>query len=183
MMWTLPKKAEFDGHVYGLNTDYRDILEIIGYLNDDMPEFLRWQVALALFYKEPVADADQGAAIDFLALFIAGGETVEDTAGARLMDWQQDAAAIISDINKVAGREIREMPYLHWWTFLSWFHSIGDGQLSALVQIRDKRRRGQKLTEAEQEFCRANRKRVELAKHYTREEIDQQERLKKLLDG
>ena len=46
--WVLPETAEIGGTVYELHTDYRDILEIIGYLNDpDRPEYLRWQIAIA----------------------------------------------------------------------------------------------------------------------------------------
>ena len=33
------------------------------------------------------------------------------------MDWEQDGAVIIPSVNRVLGREIRAMQYLHWWTF------------------------------------------------------------------
>lgn len=181
MIWLLPEKTEINGKSYAFHTDFREVLKIIGFLNGELPEFIRWQVALRLFYKEPVAEEDEMAALKYLAWFLAGGETPEGQPGPRLLDWEQDASAIVSDINRVAGCEIRALSHVHWWTFLSWFHAIGEGQLSLLVTIRDKRRRGEKLTKAEQEFYRQNKARVELKKAYSAEELAQQARLKKLL--
>ena len=86
-----------------------------------------------------------------------------------------------ADVNKVAGREIRGAEFLHWWTFLSWFHAIGEGQLSTLVSIRDKLRRGKKLEKWEQDYYRGHKDQVDLKKHYSAQELQEQERLKKLL--
>lgn len=180
MIWQLPEKTEIGGREYAFYTDFREMLRIIGFLNGDLPEYIRWQVALALFYKTPVAEEDEIQAMEYLAWFLSGGERAE-AAGPRLLDWEQDAAAIVSDINRVAGCEIRALAQLHWWTFLSWFHAIGEGQLSFLVGIRDKRRRGEKLTKAEQEFYRQNKARVELKKACSAEELAEQARLKKIL--
>jgi hypothetical protein len=99
----------------------------------------------------------------------------------KLLDWDQDAQVIIADINKVAGTEVRSLPFLHWWTFLSFFHAIGEGQLSTLISIREKLRTGKKLEKWEQEYCRRNRSRVALPKKYSPEELAEQERLKRLL--
>ena len=73
------------------------------------------------------------------------------------------------------------MEFLHWWTFMAYFHAIGEGQLSTLVSIRDKLRRGKKLEKWEQEYYRKNKDKVDLKKHYSAEELAEQERLKKLL--
>ena len=180
MIWALPEKTVIGGREYAFHTDFRRMLKIIGFLNGELPEYIRWQVALALFYKTPVAEEDEPAAMEYLAWFLAGGEPA-GTPGPRLLDWEQDAAAIVSDINRVAGCEIRSLPQLHWWTFLSWFHGIGEGQLSLLVTIRDKRRRGEKLSKAEQEFYRQNKEKVELKKACSAEELAEQARLQKLL--
>lgn len=87
----------------------------------------------------------------------------------------------MADVNKVAGCEIRALPFVHWWTFLAWFGAIGEGQLSAVVAVRDKLRRGKKLEEWEREFYRRNRARVELKPRYTPEELAERERLNRLL--
>ena len=73
------------------------------------------------------------------------------------------------------------MPFLHWWTFMADFNAIGEGQLSTMVSIRDKLRRGKKLEKWEQEFYRKNKDRVDLKQRYSAEELAEQERLKKLL--
>lgn len=178
-LWQLPTKAVIGGREYDISTDYRDILEIFSYLSDpDLPEFIRWEVALALFYEE--VPEDRQAAAEFFCRFLTGGEE-NDTPGPRLLDWEHDAPAIIADVNKVAGQEIRAVPYIHWWTFLSWFHAIGEGQLSTLVSIRQKLHKGKKLEGWEKEFYRENKKKVDLPKKYSARELAEQEKLKALL--
>ena len=180
--WELPVTADIGGKTYTLRTDYREILGIFACLQEERyPEFLRWYMALARFYEEEIPDEDFHEAVAFFCKFVCGGETESETAGPQLLDWQSDAQMIVSDINKVAGREIRELPYVHWWTFLGWFHSIGEGNLSALVSIREKLRRGKKLEPHEQEYYRRNRERVNGYKKYSAEELAEQERLKRLL--
>ena len=98
-----------------------------------------------------------------------------------MLDWQQDAGVIIAEVNKVAGQEIRALPYIHWWTFLSWFHGIGEGQLSTVVSIRQKRAEGKKLSDWEADFCRRNKALVELPVRLSREEKEEKERLMGLL--
>lgn len=181
-LWQLPRQITVGGRDYPIHADYRDILQIIGYLDEPaLPEFIRWQVALALFYEDRIPPEHRQQAMEQLAEFIRCG--APDTPGPRLLDWQQDAPAIISDINKAAGQELRSLPYLHWWTFLGWFHAIGQGQLSTLVSIRDKLRRGQKLDAWEKDFYRQNKDRVELQKRRSPEEEDERARLLQLLDG
>lgn len=180
--WTLPVKAEFDGCGYDVNADYRDVLEVMGCLQDTaLPEFMRWQVALALFYRQELLPEHTRQAMEYLCWFLTGGCPEGDRPGPKLLDWQQDATAIICDINRVAGQEIRALPFLHWWTFLSWFHGIGEGQVSALVSVRDKLRRGKKLEPWEKEFYRANRSRIRLTERYTPQEQQERQRLQKLL--
>ena len=180
-LWKLPQTAEIGSTVYQLNTDFRDILEIMGYLDDpDKPEYLRWRIALALFYEGDIPPEHLQEAMGYLATFIACGET-DSKPGPKLLDWEQDAMAIVADVNKVAGTDIRALPYLHWWTFLSYFHAIGEGQLSTLVSIRDKLHRGKKLEKWEQDFYQKNRSRVVIKKKYSADELAALEWLNKLL--
>ena len=180
-LWRLPVTAQIGGREYKLHTDFRDILEIFSYLEDpDLPEMLRWQIGVALFYEEAVPEQDLQEAMAYLAEFIRCGSK-EEKPGPKLLDWQQDAPAIIADINKVSSQEVRGAAYIHWWTFLSWFHAIGEGQVSTLVSIRDKLRRGKRLEGWEKDFYRENRQRIELKKRYSQQELQEQERLQKLL--
>lgn len=181
--WSLPTEAVFGGKVYRLNTDFRDILEIFSYFNDpDLPDYLKWRIALALFYEEPVEQPHQQQAMDYLARFIGGGQEA-CPPGPRLLDWEQDADMIAADVNRAAGREIRSLKYLHWWTFLSFFHAIGQGQLSTVVAIRDKLARGKKLEDWEKTFYRENKHRVDLPKRYSRQELQHRQQLELLLKG
>ena len=178
--WVLPTSVCVGGKDYPVCTDYRDIIEIMRYLDDvEKPLYLRWDIALSLFY-DTVPD-DREEAMKAMSDFISEGE--EEKQGQKLLDWDQDARAIIADVNKVAGKEIRSVPYLHWWTFLSYFRAIGEGQLSTLVGIRNKLRKGRKLEKWEQEFYRENRSAVDFKKKYTAEEEEEKERLLKMLDG
>lgn len=182
--WSLPQATTIGGVEYQLSTDYRDVLEIIGHLNDaENPELLRWRIAVALFYDcEDFPEEHLQEAMEYLSAFISCGDTT-NAPGPKLLDWEQDAQIIVADVNKVAGTEIRAVPYLHWWTFLSYFRAIGEGQLLTLVSIREKIRTGKKLEPWEQEYYHKNPERVILKTQYLAEEEAELEELKQLLGG
>lgn len=179
--YTLPVQAKIGRQVYDLHADYREILQIFSYLEDpELPEPLRWRIALGLFYEQEIPRKDTLQAMEYLAEFLRCGEP-EGKPGPKLLDWQQDADAIIAGVNKVAGQEVRALSFVHWWTFLSWFHSIGQGQLSTIVAIRDKLRRGKKLEAWEKDFYRENKARVDLQPRLSRQEQAEKQRLEALL--
>ena len=180
-LWSLPTTAVIGGITYPIHADFRDILNIFRYLDDpDRPEYIRWRIAIALFYDGEIPEACRQEAMEYLAEFIACGER-EEKPGPRLLDWEQDARVIVADVNKVAGAEIRSLPFLHWWTFVAFFNAIGDGQLSTLVSIRDKLRRGKPLEKWEREYYRKNKAMVDLKPRYSAEELAEQERIKRIL--
>ena len=86
------------------------------------------------------------------------------------MDWEQDESLVFPAVNKVAGQEVRNTEYMHWWTFMGYFMEIDDGTFSTVVGIRQKKVKGKKLEKWEQEFYRNNRKLCDLRKRYTEEE-------------
>lgn len=179
--WSLPTSATIGGVVYQIHADFRDILNIFRYMDDpDRPEYIRWRIAIALFYEGEIPQEYFQEAMEYLADFIACGNR-DSKPGPKLLDWEQDAQVIVADVNKVAGSEIRSVPFLHWWTFVSYFNAIGEGQLSTLVSIRDKLRRGKPLEKWEKEYYRKNKEIVDLKTRYSAEELAEQERLKKLL--
>ncbi len=182
-LWQLPATAVIGGEEYPIHADFRDVLEIIGYLDDpDEPVFIRWEIALGLFFEGEIPEEHKQEAIDYLADFLACGE--KEPPGkmpAKVLDWEQDAAAIVADVNKAAGTEIRSLPFLHWWTFMAHFNAIGEGQLSTIVSIRSKLRKGKKLEKWERDYYRENKHRIDLKPKYSAEELAAQERLKALL--
>ena len=161
--WRLPTRLEVGGKAYPIHSDYRDILDILHRLNDaSEPEFIRWRVALALFYEGDLPRSDYPEAMQKLADFLNCGQTLPRSPAPPLLDWEQDAPLIAAGINKAAGCEVRALPYLHWWTFMAWFNSIGDGQLATLLRVRSKLRHGQKLQPWEQDYYRKNKAMVDL---------------------
>ena len=180
--WELPRQAVFGGVSYPIHSDYRDVLEIFSYFDDpDLPEYLKWRIALALFYEGEIPEAHLQEAMVFLTEFLKGGRQDAERAAPKLLDWEQDAGVIVAEVNKVAQQEIRSLSYLHWWTFLSWFHGIGEGQLSLLVGIREKLRKGKKLEPHEKDYYREHKAQVDLKKRYSREELEERQALEKLL--
>ena len=134
--WGLPMQAELGGVRYAIRSDYRDVLELLRWLNGQADPALdqseRWYVAMRLFYPEFAAlpqplwpDATQ-----FLTEFLAAGRREQPRPGPALMDWQQDAPLIAAGISKAAGQDVRTLPYLHWWSFLAWFDAIGEGSFA-----------------------------------------------------
>ena len=180
--WYLPKTARLGEIEYTLHTDFRDILEIFFYFEDpDLPDALKWRIATALFYDGEIPEAQLPSAMQFLADFLRGGRQESEKPAPKLLDWEQDGAVIIAEVNKVAGQEIRALPFVHWWTFLSWFHGIGEGQLSTLVGIREKLRKGKKLEPYEKEFYHTHKAAVDMKTRYSQQELAEQQRLEKLL--
>lgn len=180
-IWKLPTQKQLGEESFDLQTDFRQILEILGWLNQDqLPLYLRWQVALGRFYGRPVPKALQPEAVEYLCRFLNGGRA-EEHSGRKLLDWELDADLIVSDVNRAAGCEIRALPYVHWWTFLSWFHSIGPGRLSTVVSIRDKLGRGQKLEAWEQQLYRREADRILMRQPLTDRQRREKQELEALL--
>lgn len=179
--WGLPQSAVFGGIEYPINADFRDVLEVIKYLNDTTKSvYTRWRIALALFYNGEIPDKYWEEAAQWLSDFVSY-ETPDDKPSPKLIDWEQDAVMIVSDVNKVAGKEIRAEKFLHWWTFLSYFYGIGEGQLSQVVNIRSKKAKGQKLDKSEQQYYRENRKKVDFHTPETPEQKETREYFEKWL--
>lgn len=160
-LWELPQSCEIGGEEYAFNADFRNILRINGCFSDaSRHEYLRWKIAMRLFYGCDVPYAYQEQAMEYMLEFIDYG-VPDGRPTLKLIDWGQDAQMIIADINKVAGHEVRSDKFLHWWTFLGYFYGIGEGQLSSIVSIRAKRQKGKKLEKWEQDYYKENRKKID----------------------
>lgn len=184
--WTLPRRLTVGGRTWAVHTDFRDVLKVLGWLDDRSRatrEEERWYVALALFYRDfgAMDPAFHPEAAARMAEFLAGGREADRTPGPRLIDWDKDASLIAAEVNRVAGCEVRALPYLHWWSFLGWFSAIGDGTLATVVSIRDKLRRGKRLEGWELAYYRAHREQVDLRAPLTDAERAQRQRLLELV--
>ena len=186
MSYRIPHALEVGSRNWEIRTEYRTILDIIRRLQDESkhPQ-VRVFVALSLFYVDFAAMPQTlyEEAADQMMWFIACGEEDDGRPSPKLIYWDYDANMIASDINKVAGREIRGAEPLHWWTFIGLYCAIGEGQLSAVVSIRDKLARGKKLEKWEQEFLSRNKRKVIPKKKRTAEEQAEVDRINALIDG
>ena len=93
------------------------------------------------------------------------------------MDWEQDFQHIVAPINRVAGTEIRNVDYMHWWTFLAYFNEIGpDCLFSQIVKIRDKIARHKKLDKEEKDWLKNNRHLVQLSQPFNEQDKEMLEK-------
>lgn len=158
--YSLPQTLNLGEKVYAIRTDWRAIYDICEALQDNLSEEEKLYVLLTVLFKDPnsISDSMLETAIQRSLWFISGGDfNNSKTDNYKLIDWEQDFPLIIAAINRVAGCELRSVPYLHWWTFLSYFQEIGDCLFSRVTAIRAKRAKHTKLDKSEQEFLKANR--------------------------
>ena len=101
---------------------------------------------------------------------------------ATLYDWEHDEQIIFAAVNHVAGKEVRAEEYIHFWTFISYFHEIGEGLFSTVVHIREKKQKGE-LDKTEKEFYRNHKDLIDLPKRYSQEEQEEIDRINKILNG
>ena len=114
---------------------------------------------------------DLEEAIRQISWFIACGKTAQTKKRDKAVyDWEQDEQIIFSAINNVAKKEVREVDYIHWWTFLSYFNEIGEGMFSYIVGIRKKLNKGEKLDKSEKKFYAENKDMVDIKPRLTKEE-------------
>lgn len=172
--WNLPTSLNVGGRNYKIRTDYRVILDILTAMNDpdifepemteEEKQLERALTMLQIFYIDfdTMPSSDWQEASEKACEFIDCGIKDDGKQKPRLMDWEQDAPVIVPAVNKVCGKDVRSVKYMHWWTFFGYYMEIGECTLSTIVSIRDKKRRGKKLEKWEQEFYRNNKKLVDL---------------------
>lgn len=163
--WMLPESVEIQGEIYEIRSDYRAIIDILIALDDEeLSEIDKAQVVLWIFYKNPETIPLEHAqeAVESALQFIDFMNIGEDKTPVRLMDWKKDAGIIIPAINKVAGREIRTIEHMHWWTFMGLYMEIGESLFSQVLGIRQKKQKKKKLEKWETEFYLKNKALIDL---------------------
>ena len=176
MIYDLPTSVEVGGIVREIRTDYRAVLDMCIALSDpEMSVEDKMFVLLGIFYPdwEEIDPCDYQEAINKCIWFINGGsEETKAKHSPKLMDWEQDFKLIVSPINRVIGREIREPTPLHWWSFLSAYYEMGDCVFAQVVRIRSEKARGKQLDKADKEWYRQNCELVDFKTVYTQAEQD-----------
>lgn len=194
MIGRLPEFLTVGGREYKIRPDFRNVLQIFEASTDpDLLQGEKWIVAIYLLLKpfnnmDDVLDAvrdgfDFEDAVKQIIWFLTGGKDPGDKKELPTYDWIQDEQLIFSAVNKITGRETRELEYLHWWTFLGYFNEIGEGNFTFIVGIRNKRNKRKKLEKHEQEFYNKNKDLVDLVRHESREELERKAEYKEIWKG
>lgn len=166
----LPTSVWIDGSEYEIRSDYRAVLDICTALNDnELNEQERAYVALDIFYPglETMRQEHYQEAIERCLNFISGPGPKNPRKTPKLVDWEQDFDLVVAPINRVLGKEIRALEYLHYWTWLSAYQEIGDCTFAQVVRIRDRLARGKKLDKQDREWYNRNRHLVDFQRKYT----------------
>ena len=166
-MYEIPTKIFIEGEEFPIrnNGDYRMVLDCFKALQDaELNPKERVFCSLLIFYENinSIADInkfpDLEVAVKEMYNFFNCGkdQSVGKRMKHRLIDWDKDSQMICSAINKVANKEVRAEPYIHWWTFMGYYSAVGESLLANVLTIRDKLMRGKKLEKHEKEFKRDN---------------------------
>lgn len=166
-MYEIPTKIFIEGEEFPIrnNGDYRMVLDCFKALQDaELNPKERVFCSLLIFYKDINCIADinkfpdlETAVKEMYNFFNCGNDqSVGKRMKHRLVDWDKDSQMICSAINKVANKEVRAEPYIHWWTFMGYYSAVGESLLSTVLSIRDKLSRGKKLEKYEREFKNEN---------------------------
>lgn len=161
-MYELPTRIAINDQEYKItnNGDYRMVIDCFFALNDvQLNQEYRIYTCLIIFYEdinsiEDIATKfgdDLQTAIEKMFDFFSCGNSGHKTH-YKLLDWEQDEQLICGAVNNVAKTEVRALEYLHWYTFMGYYCSIGESTFSTIVSIRDKLMRGKKLEKYEREF-------------------------------
>ncbi len=191
MIGVLPETLTVSGVEYPIRTDYRNVIQIFEAFQD--PELYPEEkqiVSVYLLFSDFAGPDDVDAAVGNgfdleeavkqIAWFIAAGRS-EKKEDHPTYSWRQDEQMIFSAVNKVAGTETRELPYLHWWTFVGYFNEIDECTFTYIMGIRHKINEGKKLEKHEREFLAKNHEMVEIKPVLTKEEQEQEDAFQVLL--
>ena len=184
MIYDLPDTVEFGGQEWKINTDFRDVLNILTAFED--PELTNEEkayICLVNIYPdfEEIPKNLMQQAYDSAIEFIDHGHPDDKKPSKKTMDWEQDAPLIFPAVNRVAGFETRSADYIHWWTFMGYFMEIKDSTYSTVLSLRQKKARGRKLEKYEQEYWKNNRGICELRRKETEEDKEEKARLEAIL--
>lgn len=170
--YDLPTSLTIGEVDYPIRFGWRSVLDALSacadpVLDDESKAFCLLKIMFPHMEKIPL-DL-RAEACEKVCAFIDCGQVDDGKPKPKLIDWDADAPVIIPEINKVAGKEVRLDPNIHWWTFFGWFMGIGDGLLASVLHIRSKKAKGKKLEKWEQEFYTANKAMIDMKAPETEE--------------
>lgn len=116
MIGALPKALTVNGKIYSIYSDYRVALLIFSMCNDDtLNDKAKTYGCIQLLYKhhDQIPNLDLYEAAEQAKWFLDGGDMPKSKRQPKpLINWDQDEGIIFPALNKVAGKEIREIDYM-----------------------------------------------------------------------
>lgn len=187
MIGALPQTLTVGGAEYPIRTDYRNVLQVFEAVSDmELTQGEKWIVSTYLLFEDFQCADDVYNAIENgfdiadaakqIGWFILMGKEAEETRELPTYDWQHDEQMIFSAVNKVYRGEVREVDYMHWWTFLGYFNEVDEGMFTFVVNIRNKLNNHKKLEKYEREFLNKNRDLIKIKPKMTKEEAERKAR-------
>ena len=183
MRFDLPRALAVGGRDWAIRADFREVLNILDAFDDpELTEAEKAYVCLHNLYAD-FAEMPAGlyaeayrAAVAFIDHGLEG-----QAGGPRTVDWEQDAPLLFPAVNRVAGYEVRDAAFVHWWTFLGLFMEIRESVYATVLALRQKRARGEKLEPWEKDFWRRNAGICRLKPRLSEAEAAEKKRLEALL--
>lgn len=185
--WNLPASVDVAGADFKIRTSYMVILDVLDAISNpdyDDEEKLLYVLMSIIIDFDSLPENEYMTAYEAVKDFIdMGMGENKNKPNHKLMDWEQDAQLIIPEINKQigGGADVRNMPDMHWWTFMGYYMGIGESAFSHIVSLRYKKAKGEKLEKWERKFMQENKEVVELKRKLSEEELSYKEQLENLL--
>lgn len=185
--YELPTSLNISGVDFSIRTDFRAIIDILIAQNDpELDEQAKAVVMLQILFEDwqSIPQEHLTEACQKACEFIDCGQ-IDDSPNKpkpRLMDWEQDGDMIVPAVNKVAGKEIRAVPYMHWWTFFGYFMESGECLFNTVVGIRSKKAKGEKLDKWEKKFYQENKSIINIKTRLSDEEQAYKDALNEMLN-
>ena len=155
MLGQLPTRLKIRDTYFDIRTDYRNVLRVFeAFADKDLTDNEKLLICLKRMYIEfqRINPNDYKEAYEKVCWFIGCGKPEEKQPPVRSFNWIKDEPLVFPAVNKVAGVEVRSVPYVHWWTFMGYYASVGESVLSTVVGIRDKIVSNKKLEKWEKRF-------------------------------
>lgn len=194
MIGALPKSLTVGDKDYLIHPDCWNVLRIFEAFNDpELEEWEKWIVAIFRIFDDfscadDVFEAvengfDTEEAAKQINWFISAGKPHVEDLKFPMLDWEQDEQMIFSAINEVAGKEVREIEHMHWWTLAGYLNSTDkDSNLNFVMAIRYKLGKGKKLEKYERDYLNHNKETVLIKPKRTKEEQEQEDEYQALLN-
>ncbi len=180
MIGALPKSLDVCGEKCEIRSDFRAALLIFeAFADENLSDAERAIFMIRCLYKKPPPDFEN--AHEKAVWFLDGGDAPKPKQyNRKVIDWAHDESFIFPAINKVAGTEVRALPYLHWWTFLGFFGEIKEGLFALVMHIRTKKAKRKPLEKWEKEFYAEYKELIEIPIKLSNEEKEEIERFETL---